>query len=234
MAEEMVRISELRRDTPGMAEKIMAQGSLLVQLATRGGADELSTFEEFLSKCKPGEFLQWHIVKALQGAATEGHLELVKIMIRHGAPLRSREGKPLGILTACFESGATTCRDVIRYLVKECQLNVDASSPPDYYTHLHDACMRLDYPTVELLVELGAGVNSIAGDDAVPLGLTLARVKAATPPLHVLTRTGAEVAAFQRSGQPQMAAASVELQRSATKIEELLRKKGARPTWRRE
>ena len=178
MAEEMVRISELRRDSPGLAEKIMTQGNLLVQLATHGGAAEkVSMFEIFLNKCKPGEFLQWHIVKALQGAATEGHLELFKIMMRHGAPLRSTDGKPLGILAACVESGAATCGNVIRYLINECKLNVDASAPPDYYTHLHDACMRLDYPTVELLVELGAGVNSIAGDDAVPLGLTLARAK---------------------------------------------------------
>ena len=82
-------------------------------------------------------------------------------------------------------------------------------------------------------MELGAGVNSIAADDAVPLGITLARARAATPPLHVLTRTGAEVAAFQRSGQPQMAKMSIKLIKQAKQIEEYLRKKGARETWRR-
>ena len=177
--------------------------------------------------------MQWHVVKALQGAATEGHLHIVKLMIKHGAPLRDINGKPIGILSACIESGAETCGNVIRYLVTKCKLSVDYSSPPDHYTHLHDACMRLDYLTVKLLVELGAGVNSIAGDDAVPLGITLARAKAAAPPTHVLTRTGAEVAAFQRSGQPQMAAASCALLKQAKQIETLLRKNGARETWRR-
>jgi hypothetical protein len=258
IAEEMVRISELRRDNPKLAQKIMMQGSMLVDLATNGSSNknnnnnnedsnnndkknqndnkiekDVYKFEEFLKRCKPGEFLQWHIVKALQGAATEGHLEIVKAMVRNGAPLRGPNGKSLGILTACIENGAEECGNVIQYLIQECKFNVDASTPPEYYTHLHDACMRLDYPTVKLLIELGAGVNSIAADDAVPLGLVLARAKAATPPLHVLTRTGAEVAAFQRSGQPQMAKMSIKLIKQAKQIEEYLRKKGARETWRR-
>ena len=36
IAEEMVRISELRRDNPKLAQKIMMQGSMLVDLATNG------------------------------------------------------------------------------------------------------------------------------------------------------------------------------------------------------
>ena len=235
LTEEMVRISELRRDHPNVAKKIMMQGSLLVDLAAQGGStDSVASLERLFAQCKPGEFLQWHIVKALQCAATEGHLEIVRMMVRHGAPLRGPDGKPLGILEACVESGAEHCGEVIRYLVTECNFSVDYSTPPEYYTHLHDACMRLDYPTVALLVELGAGVNSIAADDSVPLSLVLSRAKAATPPMHVLTRTGAEVAAFQRSGQPQMAVASAAMLKQAKQIEELLRKKGARPTWRRE
>ena len=232
MTEEMVRISELRRDNPKLAGKIMMQGSLLVAAATEGNSDVLA-FEKLLQNCKSGEFLQWHVVKALQGAAQEGHLEIVQLMIKHGAPLRDIRGKPLGVLNGCIESGAAVCGNVIEYLIQNCQLNVDYCTPPEQYTYLHDACMRLDYPTVKLLVELGAGVNSIAADDAVPLGITLARARAATPPMHVLTRTGAEVAAFQRSGQPQMAAQSVKMLKQAKLIEELLRKKGARETWRR-
>ena len=138
---------------------------------------------------------------------------------------------------------------VVRYLVRDRGINVDAcSAASGFRTLLHEACAQLDYDTVAMLVELGAGVNSVAGDDAVPLGIVLERAAeaeraAAAPPPVALTRSGAEV---QRdvgsdgargsavSAAPAAFLASVAQAKDAAKrIEVLLRSKGARPTWRR-
>ena len=190
-----------------------------------------------MKKCRPGEFLQWHVCRALRAAGCAGHEKVFRLLCANGAPLKDENGKSLGILPACCEAGADLTGAVIRFLVTECGEDVDECKAPDFYTPLHDACMRLDVGTASLLVELGAGVNAIAADDSVPLGIVLRRAKqAAPPPMVQLTRSGVHqgmARAAIAAPPPQMAAATRAAQERAKKIEVLLRRKGARPTWRR-
>lgn len=237
LAEEMARMHELRMNDPDLARNIMTRGSVLVDLCEKRGDDAIAQFEKFVTKCRPGEFLQWHVCRALRAAGCAGHEKVFRLLCAHGAPLKDQNGKSLGILPACCEAGADLTAGVIRYLVTERAEDVDECKAPEFTTPLHDACMRLDVDTAALLVELGAGVNAIAADDSVPLSIVLMRAKqAAPPPMVQLTRSGVHqgMSGVAMGGAPpQMAAASRAARERAKEIEALLRRKGARPTWRR-
>ena len=237
LAEEMARMHELRMNDPDLASKIMSRGSVLVDLCEKRGDDAIVQFNKFVTKCRPGEFLQWHVCRALRAAGCAGHEKVFRLLCAHGAPLKDQNGKSLGMLPACCEAGADISSGVIRYLVSERGEDVDECKAPDFTTPLHDACMRLDVETASLLVELGAGVNAVAADDSVPLGIVLKRAKqAAPPPMVQLTRSGVHqgMSGMPMGGAPpQMAAASRAARERAKKIEAILRKNGARATWRR-
>ena len=294
---EMAQLTALRRDKPEAARKLMTRGALLVDLAC-GGGSSLDAFCAVVDKCRPGEFLQWHVDKALVGAALGGHTDILRAMVScvssfpsrrgavtslapvclppffffftpfpgilifntpqcaRGAPLFGVDGqdktKAQTLLRQCclvVPEGVKRTGEVVRYLVQERGVNVDACSAADgFRTLLHEACAQLDYDTVALLVDLGAGVNSVSGDDAVPLGIVLERAAeaeraAAAPPPVGLTRSGAEVQRGSNADGARGAAVSAapaawlasvaQAKDAAKRIEALLRRKGARPTWRR-
>ncbi len=83
IADEMAQLTALRRDKPEAARKLMTRGALLVDLAC-GGGSSLAAFCAVVDKCRPGEFLQWHVDKALVGAALGGHADILRAMVSLG------------------------------------------------------------------------------------------------------------------------------------------------------
>jgi ankyrin repeat protein len=95
---------------------------------------------------------------ALHLAAMNGHLEIVKLLLEHGADVNAKTKEGYGY-TALHSAASNGHLEIVKLLLEH-GADVNAKTKYGGYTALHSATMNGHLEIVKLLLEHGADVNA--------------------------------------------------------------------------
>jgi hypothetical protein len=164
---ELRRFKELAKDEPLRSKQIYANGEKLITLAATG---EYAQFKRFAVGVEKEDLMTYFVAKALMASLVGGHLMLSSFILDNGYPLHLEKGVP-NLLHDCLrELSDYECVSVVALLASK-GVDVNKQEKETWLAPIHIAVTQQLSETVRALADAGADVNSVAGDDSMPLSL---------------------------------------------------------------
>lgn len=172
---EMIRFARLKENDPDRCAFVYALGEEMITLAKNG---RYSKFQQKLLALDENEVFLFFTRRMFLASLMGFHFSLSDLMLSHGFKVET-QGLPSPLHEVLNTADDALAVATIEFLVERCKLDVDTCSPGTWETGLHVAVRRQLPDAVKRLVALGADVNAVALNDAMPLTMANEALKLA-------------------------------------------------------